>query len=302
VERNGALDVLAQHVMGVACGDPFQTDALYAEVRTAAPYAELTREDFDTVVEFVSTGGYSLKIYDRFRRIVQGKDGLWRARNALAAQRHRMNVGAIHAASTLNIRVSIGRGRGGRKIGEAEEFFFEQITVGDTFLFSGQVWKFEGVVGVDALVSPAKDAEPRILSWGGSKFALSTYLAGRVRRMIADEDSWIRLPADVQEWLHAQKARSMIPREDELLIETYPRGKRFYMVCYPFEGGWRTRPWPCCWRGGWTGRAWGRWAMSATTMRWRSGPCGLSTRSTWTSCSSRTCWATTSRRGWTKAI
>ena len=236
IARDGALDVLAQHVMGVACGDPFQADALYAEVRTAAPYAALTREDFDTVVEFVSTGGYSLKVYDRFRRIVQGKDGLWRARNGLAAQRHRMNVGAIHAASTLNIRVSIGRGRGGRKIGEAEEFFFEQVTVGDTFLFAGQVWKFEGVVGVDALVSPAKDAEPRILSWGGSKFALSTYLAGRVRRMIADEESWIRLPADVQEWLYAQKARSMIPREDELLIETYPRGKRFYMVVYPFEG------------------------------------------------------------------
>ncbi|MBW3617314.1 MAG: ligase-associated DNA damage response DEXH box helicase [Proteobacteria bacterium] len=234
--RNGALDVLAQHIMGVACGDPFEADALYAEVRTAAPFAQLSREDFDSVVEFVSTGGYALKVYDRFRRIVKGGDERWRVRNGLVAQRHRMNVGAIHAASTLNIRVSIGRGRGGRKIGEAEEFFFEQITVGDTFLFSGEVWRFEGVVGVDALVSPAKDKEPRILSWGGSKFALSTYLAARVRRMIADEDSWIRLPADVQEWLHAQKARSLIPREDELLIETYPRGKRFYMVCYPFEG------------------------------------------------------------------
>jgi ATP-dependent Lhr-like helicase len=234
--RTGALDVLAQHVMGVACSEPFDEDALYTEVRTAAPFAALSREDFESVIEFVSTGGYALKVYDRFRRIVKGRDGLWKVRNGLVAQRHRMNVGAIHAASTLNIRVSIGRGRGGRKIGEAEEFFFEQISVGDTFLFSGEVWKFEGVVGVDALVSPAKDSEPRILSWGGSKFALSTYLAGRVRRMIADEDSWIRLPGDVQEWLHAQKTRSLIPREDELLIETYPRGKRFYMVCYPFEG------------------------------------------------------------------
>ncbi|MDP8916562.1 MAG: DNA ligase-associated DEXH box helicase, partial [Pseudomonadota bacterium] len=65
---------------------------------------------------------------------------------------------------------------------------------------------------------------------------LSTYLAGRVRRMIADEDAWIRLPADVQEWLHAQKHRSMIPREDELLVETFPRGNRHYLVCYAFDG------------------------------------------------------------------
>jgi ATP-dependent Lhr-like helicase len=147
-----------------------------------------------------------------------------------------MNVGAIHAASTLNIRVGGARGRPGRKLGEAEEFYFEQITVGDTFVFAGQVWRFEGVQGVDAIVSPAKDAEPRILSWGGSKFALSTYLAARVRRMIADEESWIRLPPDVQEWLHAQKHRSMIPREDELLVETFPRGQRHYLVCYAFDG------------------------------------------------------------------
>ena len=233
--RWGAADVLAQHVMGVACGEPFAADLLYEEVRTASPYGALTREEFDRVLEFVSTGGYALKVYDRFKRIVKGRDGLWRVRNGMIAQRHRMNVGAIHAASTLNIRVGGGR-RPGRKIGEAEEFYFEQISVGDTFVFAGQIWRFEGVQGMDAIVSPAKDAEPRILSWGGSKFALSTYLAGRVRRMIADEEAWTKLPVDVQEWLQAQKVRSHIPSEDELLIETFPRGKRWYMVCYPFEG------------------------------------------------------------------
>ena len=234
--RWGAADVLAQHVMGVACGEPFQADALFEEVRTAAPYQALTREEFDRVIDFVSTGGYALKVYDRFKRIVKGRDGLWRVRNGMIAQRHRMNVGAIHAASTLSIRVGGSGRRPGRKIGEAEEFYFEQISVGDTFVFGGQVWRFEGVQGMDAIVSPAKDSEPRILSWGGSKFALSTYLAGRVRRMIADETAWAKLPADVQEWLQAQKVRSLIPAEDELLIETFPRGRRAYLVCYPFEG------------------------------------------------------------------
>ena len=81
-KRTGSLDVLAQHVMGVACGDPFRADELYDEVRTSAPYAALTRADFDDVIAFVSTGGYALKTYDRFRRIVLGPDGRWRVRNA----------------------------------------------------------------------------------------------------------------------------------------------------------------------------------------------------------------------------
>ncbi|MBE7217109.1 MAG: DEAD/DEAH box helicase, partial [Caulobacteraceae bacterium] len=114
----GALDALAQHVMGVACSEPFDAVALYDEVTGCAPYADLAWEDWETVVDFVSTGGYALRAYDKFRRIVQGADGRWRATSPQVAQRHRMNVGAITAAGTLNIRVSNGkRAAPGRKIG-----------------------------------------------------------------------------------------------------------------------------------------------------------------------------------------
>ena len=234
-QRPGALDVLAQHVMGAACGEPFDLVALYEEARAAAPYAELTWENYEAVVDFVSTGGYALKGYDQFRRIVKGQDGLWRVRNGQAALRHRLNVGAIVGPQTLNIRLKAGR-RAGRKIGEAEEGYLEQLTAGDTFIFAGQVWRFHGVEGPDALVTPAPGAEPKMPSWGGSKFALSTYLARRVRAMIADETSWTRLPDDVGEWLQAQKLRSLIPAMDDLLVETFPRHKRFFLCCYSFEG------------------------------------------------------------------
>ncbi|MGZ9201216.1 MAG: ligase-associated DNA damage response DEXH box helicase [Caulobacteraceae bacterium] len=233
-ERDGALDVLAQHVMGVACGEAFDAGELYEEVRTAAPYAELLRRDFDDVLEFVSTGGYALKTYDRFRRIVQGRDGRWRVRNAMTALRHRLNVGAIVGPSVLNIRLLIGR-RAGRKIGEMEDGYLEQLLPGDTFIFAGAVWRFHGVEGNDALVTAAPRDEPKLPSWGGSKFAISTFLARRVRELMADETAWERLPADVCEWLVIQRDRSAIPRLDEMLVETFPRHKRHYMVCYPFE-------------------------------------------------------------------
>jgi ATP-dependent helicase Lhr and Lhr-like helicase len=234
--RVGALDVLAQHVMGCACSEPFDLVALYDEVRTAGPYRDLAWEDYEAVVDFVSTGGYALKTYDRFRRIVKGPDGLWSARNADTVRRHRMNVGAIVAPATLNVRIAMRGGKGGRKIGEVEEGYLEVLDPGDTFVFAGQVWRLVGVTGVDVLVSPAPGANPKMPSWGGSKFAISTFLAAKVRRMMSDESAWAVLPADVREWLETQRDRSVIPAPDEMLLETFPRGKRHYMVVYPFDG------------------------------------------------------------------
>jgi ATP-dependent Lhr-like helicase len=234
--RDGALDVLAQHIMACACGEPFAADDLFAEIATSAPFAGVDRATFDLVLDFVSTGGYALRTYDHFRRVVQGLDGLWRVRDARTALRHRLNAGAIVGPTVLNVRQQSRRGMPGRKVGEAEEWYFEGLTAGDTFLFGGQAWRFEGIVGIDVLVTRSNDPDPRSPSWGGSKFPLSTYLAKRVRRMVHDEASWRALPDDVREWLELQKAHAGIPQPDELLVELFPQGKRHYLVCYPFEG------------------------------------------------------------------
>jgi ATP-dependent helicase Lhr and Lhr-like helicase len=234
--RVGALDVLAQHVMGCAVAEPFDMVGLYDEVRGAGPYRNLAWEDFEQVVDFVSTGGYALRTYDRFRRIVKGADGLWRVRNAQTAQRHRLNVGAIVSPAMLSVRIAGRGGRVGRKVGEIEEGMIEMLDPGDTFVFAGQVWRLVGVTNLDVLVSPARDADPKMPSWGGSKFAISTYLAKRVRQLMSNPEHWTVLPADVREWLEAQRTHSIIPGEDEMLLETFQRGKRHFMVCYPFEG------------------------------------------------------------------
>src|SRR4029077_12071976 len=126
-ERDGALDVLAQHVMGLACSEPFDLLTLYDEVRTAGPYRDLAWEDFEAVVDFVSTGGYALKTYDRFRRIIKLPDGRWKGRDLNVAQRHRLNVGAIVSAAMLSVRIATRRGQGGRKIGEIEEGMLEML-------------------------------------------------------------------------------------------------------------------------------------------------------------------------------
>ena len=238
----GTLDTLAQHVMGVACSEPFDMQVLYDEITGCGPYRALSWDQFEEVVDFVATGGYALRTYDRFARIVRTPDGRWKVRNQHIAQRHRMNVGAIVSAGTLNVRVASRRGGasrqliGGRKVGEAEEWYFEQLTPGDTFQFAGQTWAFQGITGTDALVTHANDSDPKIPSWGGSKFPLSTSLADRVRTMIHDRDHWRVLPPDVQEWLELQETRSVIPDAESMLVETFPRGSRHFLVAYPFEG------------------------------------------------------------------
>src|SRR5665213_4387651 len=139
--RAGALDVLAQHIMGCACAEPFDLVALYEEVREAGPYRDLAWDDYEAVVDFVATGGYALRAYDRFARIVKGRDGLWKVRNAQMALRHRLNVGAIVSPAMLSVRLAGRRGTAGRKIGEVEEGYLEVLEPGDTFLFAGQCWE-----------------------------------------------------------------------------------------------------------------------------------------------------------------
>jgi ATP-dependent helicase Lhr and Lhr-like helicase len=239
--RIGALDVLAQHVLGCACGEPFRSDELYEEVITAAPYAALTRTDFDAVVDFIATGGYALKAYDRFARIREGKDGRWRIANPNVAQRYRLNVGTIVEADMLKVRLVRSRGakaipRGGRLLGEVEEYFVETMVPGDTFVFSGEILKYEALVEDAVYVSRATAQDPKVPAYEGGKFPLSTYLAARVRSIVAHPQEWRELPPQVREWLEIQQWRSQMPGARELLVETFPRANKRYLICYPFEG------------------------------------------------------------------
>ncbi|MEP4769953.1 MAG: ligase-associated DNA damage response DEXH box helicase [Roseibium sp.] len=242
--RKGALDVLAQHLLGIACANPLDPLSTYEEIRSTETYRHLDWETFERVLDFVATGGYALKSYDQFAKLRQGDDGLWRIANSKIAQQYRLNVGTIVEAPMLKVRLvkskADGRrtpiGRGGRVLGEIEEYFIEQLAIGDTFIFGGEVLRFEGLREAEAYVSRAKTDNPMIPSYMGGKFPLSTYLAESVRAMLATPNSWSDLPGQVRDWLELQKDKSVLPAKDGLLVETFPRANKHYMVCYPFEG------------------------------------------------------------------
>jgi len=240
--RTGALDVLAQHVLGRACGEPFYADEVFAEIKAAAPYTYLTRADFDAALDFVATGGYALKAYERFAKIRQDKTGKWRISHPRIAQRYRLNVGTIVEADMLKVRLVRSRRtgqhvpRGGRVLGEVEEYFIETLTLGDTFAFAGEILKYEALVEGEVYVSRSNAPDPKVPAYEGGKFPLSTYLAARVRAILAEKGAWRTLPEQVREWLEVQEWKSLLPPAGDLLVETFPRAAKTYLVCYPFEG------------------------------------------------------------------
>ena len=234
--RPGALDVLAQHVLGMACAGPFHPDDLHAEVTRAAPYAGLARRDFDDVLRFVEDGGYALSVYERYRKLFRDAEGMVHVRNQRVARQYRLNAGTIVEQPVLTVRLGGRRGRGGMVLGEVEEYFASMLSPGDTFLFAGRRLKFLGIHEMSVIVADGGEGEPKIPAYAGGRMPLTTNLADRVRAMLHDPACWPAFPEPVREWLSLQQARSSLPAPDNLLVETFPRGGRWYLVAYCFEG------------------------------------------------------------------
>lgn len=228
----GPRDVLCQQILITACAGPFDADALFEEVTTAGAYAALTRDQFDACLDFVATGGYALRAYDRWKRLKQRKDGFWELRDPRAARRIRMNLGTIQDTDTLKVRM---KNRGGRPLGEVEEGFAASLTPGDTFLIGGQVVRYEGLREMTVEVTRRADKPPKIAVFNGTKFATSTQLSQRILTMFRQE-RWPELPDHTAEWLALQRSRSKLPEANRILVESFPHDGRQHTCIYGFAG------------------------------------------------------------------
>lgn len=228
--RKGGLDVLAQHIFGTACASPFSADELYEEIFQAWPYKDLSREEYDQTLQFVIDGGYVLKNYERFKRLHLNEEGLYELASPKMSRQYRMNIGTIVEAPMLKVK------KGRQYLGQIEEFFINNLTIGDSFLFAGNVVRFEGVRDATVIVSNTKAEVPKIPSYDGGKLPMSTHLSQRVREFIEDSAHWKNMPDNVAEWLALQQEHSALPGMDKLLVEIFPRQRKFYTVIYAFAG------------------------------------------------------------------
>ena len=227
----GPGDVLCQQILIAACAGPFDADALFEEVRTAGPYAGLSRARFDACLDFCATGGYGLRAYDRWRRLMQAPDGRWQLRDPRAAARIRMNLGTIQDTDRLRVRM-----RGSQQmLGEIEEDFAATLTPGDTFLIGGQIVRFDGLRELVVEVSRSPARRPRIAAFMGTKFATSTRLSARILGLFHSGD-WSALPAPIASWLALQARVSRLPEAERILVESFPHDGMEQTCIYGFAG------------------------------------------------------------------
>ena len=229
----GPRDVLCQHILIAACAGPFEAGALYREIRTTGDFCDLARSEFDACLDFVATGGYALRAYDRWQRLQQRADGCWQLRDPRLAQKIRMNIGTIQDSDTLAVRLK--NRRGGKPLGEVEEAFAATLTPGDTFVIGGQVVRYETLREMTVEVSKTPGRKPKFAVFSGTKFATSTQLSHRILRMFG-QDSWPDLPDHTATWLDLQRKVSKLPQPGRLLIESFPHEGRQHMCVYGFAG------------------------------------------------------------------
>jgi len=227
------LDVLVQHIVTVALGGGFTADALFDEVRSAAAYAALTREEFDWALAFCERGGDSLTAYPDYHR-VRLVDGIYRVPDRGIARRHRLQVGTIVSDASMQVKWLSGG-----TIGSIEESFIARLNQGDCFVFAGRVLEYLRTHDMAAYVRKASKAKGVVPTWGGSKMPLSSELADAVQALIDEAAAGCFDSVEMQAampMLQAQRRLSRLPTSGRLLIERFTSREGHHLFLYPFGG------------------------------------------------------------------
>ncbi|MEW4467841.1 ligase-associated DNA damage response DEXH box helicase [Parasphingorhabdus sp. JC815] len=234
--HGGALDVVVQYIVNRACASPVKKRELYNEIRSAHPYRNLSEGDFERLLEFAQNGGYSLKVYDRYQRLQATSLG-YRIVNREQALRHRMNIGTIVEDAKIKVRRMAGpKSKRGRIIGEIEEQFVMNLVSGDTFVFAGEVLRYQGMKDRVIEAQPAPKHRAKVPAFWGGMMPLSSYLADGVRRVLADPEQWANLAPQVQSWLRLQNKFSELPKPHGVLVESFFDRGDYVTIFHTFEG------------------------------------------------------------------
>jgi ATP-dependent Lhr-like helicase len=227
------LDVLAQHAVTVAAGGGFHGDELLAEVRSTFSYRNLSDEEWQWVIDFVTRGGRALNAYPEFKRVVE-TDGFFKVEDDAIARRHRQSIGTIVSDAALVVQLQKGA-----KLGTIEESFVSWLKPGECFLFAGRLLEFIRLHDNTVWVKRATKKRPAIPRWMGTRMPLSTELSRALRRKLEEaRDGVLNSPEmwAVQPILQLQMQRSTLPAPGELLIERAKTREGHHLFVFPFDG------------------------------------------------------------------
>jgi ATP-dependent Lhr-like helicase len=227
------MDVLIQYMVTLAVSDGFRADELFNEVKTTFAFADITRNEFNQLLDFITTGGKTLAQYDEFLK-VEIEDGLFKVNSRRVAMRHRLSIGTI--TSELSIRVSW---LSGGSLGTIEESFISKLKPGNTFWFAGRSLEFVRIKEMTAYVRKSNATKGMIPSWNGGRMPLSSQLAAVFRDKLDEVAHGTAKDEEVialKPLFDLQKELSHLPQSHEFLIESFKSKQGHHLLFYPFEG------------------------------------------------------------------
>jgi ATP-dependent Lhr-like helicase len=228
-----ALDVLLQFMVTLAVGDGFKPEKLYKQIRNTHCYQKLTKKEWEWLLSFLKTGGESLSAYDEYHKTIT-EDGLIKVINKKIAMRHRLSIGTIVGDQVLNVKYV----KGGH-LGTIEEYFISKLKPGDVFWFSGKALEYVRLKDMTVQVKKSKRKTGQIPQWMGGRMPLSSQLSFHIRQKLEklrlNQLDEIELKK-IQPLIDRQKEISIIPRANELLIESVISKEGFHIFIFPFEG------------------------------------------------------------------
>ena len=228
-----SMDVLIQYMVTLAVSDGFRADELFNEVKTTYAFADLTRAEFNELLDFITHGGKVLAQYDEFLK-VEIDNGLYKVNSRRVAMRHRLSIGTI--TSDVSIRV---RWLSGKSLGTIEESFISKLKEGDNFWFAGQSLEFIRIKEMSAYVRKSKAKKGLIPSWMGGRMPLSSQLSAVFRDKLDEVAHGVEIDEEVialKPLFNLQTELSHLPQSHEFLIESFRAKDGHHLVFYPFEG------------------------------------------------------------------
>lgn len=228
-----SFDVLIQYMVTLAVSDGFKAEQLFDEVKSTHCFKSITAEEFGWCIDFITTGGFSLRVYDEFHKVVL-VEGLYRVTNRTIAMRHRLSIGTIVSDSMMHVKFI-----GGKKIGMVEENFISRLKPGDVFWFGGKNLELRLVKDMEARVKISKKKSGLVPAWLGGRLPLSYQLSTSIRKQLDDYKKGDIIYEELRQLaplLDLQGRVSYLPGNDELLIEQFRTREGYHLFVYPFEG------------------------------------------------------------------
>jgi ATP-dependent Lhr-like helicase len=228
-----SFDVLTQYLVTLAVSDGFDPAQILAEVRSTFCFSSITDEEWLWLLNFITTGGDSLRAYDEYRKVVI-HDGIYKVDNRTIAMRHRMSIGTIVGDSSLFIKFISGK-----YLGTIEEYFIARLSPGDVFWFAGRNLEMVRIKDMEVYVRKTNRKSGAVPSWQGGRMPLSSQMSELIRNKLDEVVEGSEMDIELKflkPLFDLQRYRSHLPRKNEFLIEYFKSNEGYHVLMYPFEG------------------------------------------------------------------